>query len=158
MREPGLPKLSGLSEFVADRETDFEQRPFHVGVEDAANRLLDQLGRLAAQARLVGRACGSFRPDGPKGVALVLEPRALVMDEPMAGMGMDGTEQMIRLLDELRTQTPILLVEHDMDAVFTLADRISVLVSGRILATGTAEEIRADEQVQNAYLGRDTAS
>ncbi len=91
------------------------------------------------------------------GVALVLEPRALVMDEPMAGMGMDGTEQMVRLLDGLRSETPILLVEHDMDAVFTLADRISVLVAGRILATGTAAEIRANEQVQDAYLGRDTA-
>ena len=87
----------------------------------------------------------------------MLEPRVLLMDEPMAGMGMDGTEQMIRLLDALRHETPILLVEHDMDAVFSLADRISVLVSGRILATGTPEEIRADEQVQNAYLGQDSA-
>mgnify|MGYP001819281629 CR=1 FL=1 len=91
------------------------------------------------------------------GVALVLEPRAFVMDEPMAGMGMDGSEQMVRLLDDLRTQAPILLVEHDMDAVFSLADRISVLVSGRIIATGTPAEIRADEQVQDAYLGRDGA-
>ncbi len=90
-------------------------------------------------------------------VALVLEPRALLMDEPMAGMGMDGTAQMVQLLGELRSEIPILLVEHDMDAVFSLADRISVLVSGRIIATGTADEIRANAEVQAAYLGTEAA-
>lgn len=88
-------------------------------------------------------------------VALVLEPRAFLMDEPMAGMGMDGTQRLMGLLDGLRKQAPILLVEHDMDAVFALADRISVLVSGRVLKTGTASEIRSDAQVQAAYLGQE---
>ncbi|MEM7214553.1 MAG: ABC transporter ATP-binding protein [Pseudomonadota bacterium] len=86
-------------------------------------------------------------------VALTLEPKAFVMDEPMAGLGSEGSMRMTSFLDELRTEAPILLVEHDMDAVFALADRISVLVYGKIIATGTVDEIRANEQVREAYLG-----
>ena len=88
-------------------------------------------------------------------VALSLEPRLFLMDEPMAGLGADGTERMIRLLDGLRATAPILLVEHDMDAVFSLADRISVLVYGEIVATGSAEDIRRDPLVRSAYLGEE---
>lgn len=86
-------------------------------------------------------------------VALTLKPRAFVMDEPMAGLGAEGSKQMTTFLDELRAEAPILLVEHDMDAVFALADRISVLVYGKVIATGTVEEIRRDRAVQEAYLG-----
>ena len=86
-------------------------------------------------------------------VALTLAPRAFVMDEPMAGLGADGSQQMTGFLDGLRSEAPILLVEHDMDAVFALADRISVLVYGRIIATGTVDEIRRDPEVRAAYLG-----
>ncbi|RMF41139.1 MAG: ABC transporter ATP-binding protein [Alphaproteobacteria bacterium] len=88
-------------------------------------------------------------------VALTLAPRAFVMDEPMAGLGTSGSKRLTGLLDELRHEAPILLVEHDMDAVFALADRISVLVYGRIIATGTVEEIRADPEVRRAYLGEE---
>ena len=88
-------------------------------------------------------------------MALTLEPRVFLMDEPMAGLGADGTKQMMQLLDTLRAQAPILLIEHDMDAVFALADRISVLVYGEIIASGTAQEIRADAQVRAAYLGEE---
>jgi branched-chain amino acid transport system ATP-binding protein len=87
------------------------------------------------------------------GVALTLQPNAFIMDEPMAGIGAGGTSKLTELLDELRHEAPILLVEHDMDAVFRLADRISVLVYGKIIATGTAAEIRANPDVQEAYLG-----
>jgi branched-chain amino acid transport system ATP-binding protein len=86
-------------------------------------------------------------------VALTLGPRAFVMDEPMAGMGTEGSHRMTTFLDELRAEAPILLVEHDMDAVFALADRLSVLVYGEIIATGTVEEIRANQAVRAAYLG-----
>lgn len=86
-------------------------------------------------------------------VALTLSPKAFVMDEPMAGLGTSGTERMTRFLDTLRQQAPILLVEHDMDAVFALADRISVLVYGKIIATGTVDDIRSNDAVQKAYLG-----
>ena len=86
-------------------------------------------------------------------VALTLTPKAFVMDEPMAGLGASGTERMTRFLDTLRHEAPILLVEHDMDAVFALADRISVLVYGKIIASGTVDEIRSNDAVQKAYLG-----
>lgn len=86
-------------------------------------------------------------------VALTLSPKALLMDEPMAGMGIDGSKRLTALLRELKKEAPILLVEHDMDAVFALADRISVLVYGKIIATGNADEIKSNPQVQLAYLG-----
>ena len=86
-------------------------------------------------------------------LALTLDPQAFVMDEPMAGLGAEGSKNLTGFLDSLRDQAPILLVEHDMDAVFALADRISVLVYGRIIATGTVDEIRSNRDVRDAYLG-----
>ncbi|MEO0914744.1 MAG: ABC transporter ATP-binding protein [Pseudomonadota bacterium] len=86
-------------------------------------------------------------------IALTLKPKAFMMDEPMAGLGTEGSQRMTGFLSDLRAEAPILLVEHDMDAVFALADRISVLVYGEIIATGTTEEIRANRQVREAYLG-----
>jgi len=88
-------------------------------------------------------------------VALTLKPRAFVMDEPMAGLGAEGSARLTRFLDGLRDEAPILMVEHDMDAVFALADRISVLVYGQLIATGTRDEIRANPDVRAAYLGED---
>jgi len=86
-------------------------------------------------------------------IALALGSKAFLLDEPMAGMGPDGSRALTAFLDRLRADAPILLVEHDMDAVFALADRVSVLVYGRIIASGTVEEIRADPEVRRAYLG-----
>lgn len=86
-------------------------------------------------------------------VALTLQPKAFLMDEPMAGLGAEGTARLTPLLDRLRHEAPILLVEHDMDAVFALADQISVLVYGRIIASGTVDEIRSHPAVREAYLG-----
>lgn len=86
-------------------------------------------------------------------VALTLSPKAFVMDEPMAGLGAEGSKTLTGFLDGLRAQAPILLVEHDMDAVFALADRISVLVYGKVIETGTVAEIRASVAVRRAYLG-----
>ena len=86
-------------------------------------------------------------------IALALDSKAFLLDEPMAGMGPEGSRQLTGFLDKLRTQAPILLVEHDMDAVFALADRISVLVYGRIIASGKVEDIRNDPEVRRAYLG-----
>jgi branched-chain amino acid transport system ATP-binding protein len=90
-------------------------------------------------------------------MALALRPRAFLLDEPMAGMGPEGSQALTTFLQTLRDEAPILLVEHDMDAVFALADRISVLVYGRIIATGTVDQIRANPEVQSAYLGEDAA-
>jgi branched-chain amino acid transport system ATP-binding protein len=86
-------------------------------------------------------------------VALALGPRMLLLDEPLAGMGQEDSAQMVDLLRSLKGQLPMLLVEHDMDAVFSLADRVSVLVYGRIIATGTPQRIRDDPAVREAYLG-----
>ncbi|MDR6266075.1 ABC transporter ATP-binding protein [Roseobacter sp. N2S] len=88
-------------------------------------------------------------------VALTLKPKAFVMDEPMAGLGASGSKTLTGFLDGLRAQAPILMVEHDMDAVFALADRISVLVYGQIIATGSVADIRAHPEVRRAYLGED---
>ncbi len=88
-------------------------------------------------------------------VALTLAPKVFIMDEPMAGLGAEGSKIMTGFLNGLRAEAPILLVEHDMDAVFALADRISVLVYGQIIATGTADEIRTSAEVREAYLGEE---
>ena len=88
-------------------------------------------------------------------MALATRPRLLLLDEPVAGMGTDESQRMIGLLGRLKGEKTIVLVEHDMDAVFSLADRISVLVYGRVIATGTPAEIRANPGVRAAYLGED---
>jgi branched-chain amino acid transport system ATP-binding protein len=77
----------------------------------------------------------------------------MLLDEPMAGMGTEESQRMIALLASLKGKHTIILVEHDMDAVFRLADRISVLVYGRVIATDTPERIRTNEEVRRAYLG-----
>jgi branched-chain amino acid transport system ATP-binding protein len=89
------------------------------------------------------------------GLALATRPKLLLLDEPMAGMGPDESERMLKLLQSLRGETTLLLVEHDMNAVFRLADRISTLVAGRVIACGTPEEIRQHPEVRLAYLGDD---
>ncbi|HYM99733.1 MAG TPA: ABC transporter ATP-binding protein [Aestuariivirgaceae bacterium] len=88
-------------------------------------------------------------------MALVTAPVVLILDEPMAGTSPDETQSLTRLLKSLKQHCAILLIEHDMTAVFALADRISVMVSGRILASGLPEIIKANADVQTAYLGRD---
>ena len=86
-------------------------------------------------------------------VALATKPRLLLLDEPMAGLGASESRAMVAALKRMKGGVSILLVEHDMDAVFALADRISVLVYGRIIASGAPADIQADAQVRAAYLG-----
>ncbi len=88
-------------------------------------------------------------------IALAMEPKLLLLDEPMAGTGHDESERLVAVLRSLKGRFPMVLVEHDMTAVFALADRISVLIYGRILASGTPAEVRADPQVVTAYLGEE---
>jgi branched-chain amino acid transport system ATP-binding protein len=87
------------------------------------------------------------------GLALATKPKLLLLDEPMAGMGPDESEKMVELLQSLRGELTILLVEHDMDAVFRLADMISTLVFGKVIASGTAQHIKDHPEVKRAYLG-----
>ena len=87
------------------------------------------------------------------GLALAMNPKVFLFDEPMAGLDEAGTKMMINLFKKIKSQSPILLIEHDMDAVFALADRISVIVYGKIVATGTVEEIKSNALVHDVYLG-----
>jgi branched-chain amino acid transport system ATP-binding protein len=91
-------------------------------------------------------------------MALATKPKLLLLDEPMAGMGAEDSEQMTRFLISLKGKYTMLLIEHDMDAVFRLADRITVLVYGKAIATGTPDEIRNNPEVRSAYLGEDEAA
>jgi branched-chain amino acid transport system ATP-binding protein len=86
-------------------------------------------------------------------MALAMQPRLLLLDEPMAGMGPEESAQMVQMLRQLKGSMTILLIEHDMEAVFALADRLTVLVDGRIIASGHPEAIRGDAAVRQAYLG-----
>ena len=88
-------------------------------------------------------------------MALATRPRLVLLDEPMAGMGPEESARMVSILRDLRRERTLLLVEHDMDAVFAIADRITVLVSGRVVASGGPEAIRGDPEVRRAYLGED---
>ena len=90
-------------------------------------------------------------------MALAGQPRLLLLDEPMAGMGAEESQDMVHLLRRLKSRCGMLLIEHDMDAVFALADRITVLVYGHAIASGTPEEIRANAEVRQAYLGEEVA-
>ncbi|MGQ9370431.1 ABC transporter ATP-binding protein [Azospirillum sp. ST 5-10] len=88
-------------------------------------------------------------------IAMVLAtgPKMLALDEPMAGMGREESERVVRLLLDLRTRYPLLLVEHDMDAVFSIAHTLTVMVNGRVIASGPTQEVRNSREVQEAYLG-----
>jgi branched-chain amino acid transport system ATP-binding protein len=88
-------------------------------------------------------------------MTLATEPQVLLLDEPLAGMGVAEAERMVELLQRLKPAHAIMLVEHDMDAVFALADRLTVMVNGEVIAHGTPAEVRADTGVQAAYLGED---
>jgi branched-chain amino acid transport system ATP-binding protein len=92
------------------------------------------------------------------GLALATRPKLVLLDEPTAGMGPEESQRMIDLVHRLRTRLTVLLVEHDMDAVFRLADRISVLLNGRIIATGSPAAIRRNPEVIRAYLGGEAAA
>ena len=122
---------------------------------DQAEAALDRVGLTRHKATRTSDLSHGQRRQLEVAVALTLRPKAFLMDEPMAGLGAEGSKALTGFLDGLRAEAPILLVEHDMDAVFALADRISVLVYGEVIATGTAAEIRANRDVRTAYLGED---
>jgi len=130
----------------------------------AERALFDEAGEIAGRVGLGARvdAIAATLAHGEQralevGLALATNPALVLLDEPMAGMGPEESQFMIELIAKIRASVTVLLVEHDMDAVFRLADRISVLVNGRIIATGTPEETRANAEVKRAYLGEEVA-
>jgi branched-chain amino acid transport system ATP-binding protein len=116
---------------------------------------LAQLGLTARAGTLAGDLSHGERRQLELAIALAMQPRLLLLDEPLAGAGPEETERLVGILAGLKARYGILLVEHDMQAVFALADRISVLVYGQVIATGTPAEIRANAEVRAAYLGED---
>ncbi|MBN9081933.1 ABC transporter ATP-binding protein [Methylocella sp. CPCC 101449] len=126
-------------------------------LNEPARRLLADAGLAARRNVQVRDMSHGEHKQLELAMALASEPRLLLLDEPMAGLGVSESRQMIDALKTLKGRIAILLVEHDMDAVFALADRISVLVYGKVIATGTAQEIQADPQVRAAYLGEGDA-
>ena len=122
-------------------------------LRDTAARVLD-LTRLRHRADdLVSELAYGERRQLELAMALSAEPKVLLLDEPMAGMSPQESVQVIDLLKSLKGQVSILLIEHDMEAVFALADRITVLVYGKVLCTGTPDEIRHNPEVKSVYLG-----
>jgi branched-chain amino acid transport system ATP-binding protein len=122
---------------------------------EPAERVLEEVGLLPRKNVLAANLAHGEQRQLEVAMALATGPRLLLLDEPMAGMGTEESQRMIGLLSKLKQQKTIILVEHDMDAVFRLADRISVLVYGRVIATGKPEEIKMNEEVRKAYLGED---
>jgi branched-chain amino acid transport system ATP-binding protein len=123
------------------------------GLLEPAGKILNDLGLGGRSHVLAGNLAHGEQRQLEVAIALATAPRLLLLDEPMAGMGIEESRRMIALLSSLKRRHTIVLVEHDMDAVFRLADRISVLVYGRVIATDTPEKIRANEEVRRAYLG-----
>jgi branched-chain amino acid transport system ATP-binding protein len=118
-----------------------------------ANRLLEMLGLGDRRdVNAAGMSHGEHRPL-ELAMALATRPSMLLLDEPMAGLGTEESSHMTTLLKQLKKEFTILLVEHDMDVVFSLADRIGVLVGGQLVALGSPDEIRRDSNVRAAYLG-----
>lgn len=120
-----------------------------------AAEVVERVGLIAQMQRLAGALSHGEQRQLEVGLALATRPKLLLLDEPMAGMGPDESERMVSLLQSLRGETTMLLVEHDMNAVFRLADRISTLVYGKVIACGTPDDIRAHPEVRAAYLGDD---
>ncbi|MBI5262925.1 MAG: ABC transporter ATP-binding protein [Bradyrhizobium sp.] len=123
------------------------------GLREAAHAALERVGLTHRADVLVSRLSHGEQRELELAVALATRPKLLLLDEPMAGLGATESGRMVRLLQELRREVSIVLVEHDMEAVFALADRISVMVYGRVIASGLPSEIRRNEEVKRAYLG-----
>jgi len=122
-----------------------------------AMRALQDVGLAHRADKLASELSHGERRALELAIALAMEPKLLVLDEPMAGTGREESARLVDVLQRLKGRFPIVLVEHDMQAVFALADRVSVLIYGRILMTGAPDVVRSDPKVIAAYLGDETA-
>ena len=122
-------------------------------LREAALAALERVGLGSRAETLVSKLSHGEQRELELAVALATKPQLLLLDEPMAGLGITESARMVKLLQELRREVTIVLVEHDMDAVFALADRITVLVYGRVIASDAPAAIRLNEEVKRAYLG-----
>ncbi|MCX7783186.1 MAG: ABC transporter ATP-binding protein [Meiothermus sp.] len=124
-------------------------------LREEAEQISELLGLTPRNHTVVAQLSHGEQRQLEVGLALACKPKMLLLDEPMAGMGPEESGRMVELIAKLGQSVTILLVEHDMDAVFRLAQRISVLVYGHVIASGAPEEIRANPEVHKAYLGDD---
>jgi branched-chain amino acid transport system ATP-binding protein len=124
-------------------------------LRDPARAVLEEVGLGARAGLLAAKLAHGEQRQLEVAMALATRPRVLLLDEPVAGMGQEESQRMVQFLAALKGRCSIILVEHDMDVVFTLADRISVLVYGRIIASGRPEDVRANPEVRAAYLGEE---
>src|SRR5688572_20105334 len=124
-------------------------------LRDPAREALARVGLAARADVMAGALAHGEQRQLEIAMALATRPRLLLLDEPVAGMGIDESQRMVQLLRTLRGRHTIVLVEHDMDVVFALADRVAVMVYGRVLAVGSTSDIRANPEVRRAYLGED---
>jgi branched-chain amino acid transport system ATP-binding protein len=127
-------------------------------LREPARAVLERIGLAERAQTIAGTLSYGEQRQLEIGMALATRPKLLMLDEPTAGMGTEESARMVELLRDLKGQQTLLLVEHDMQAVFALADRISVLVYGRIIATGTPDEIRSHPEVRAAYLGSEESA
>ena len=127
------------------------------GLRRTALAALDRVGLAGRADTVVSKLSHGEQRELELAVALATSPQVLLLDEPMAGLGITESARMVKLLQELRREVTIVLVEHDMDAVFALADRITVLVYGCVIASGAPAAIRGNEEVKRAYLGEQHA-
>ncbi len=127
------------------------------GVNEAARRALDLAGLGERQGELAAHLSHGEQRQLEIAMCLATAPRVLLLDEPLAGMGAVESARMVELVRALTTDHAIMLIEHDMDAVFTLAQRLTVMVDGAVVASGEPSQVRADPKVQSAYLGHDEA-
>jgi branched-chain amino acid transport system ATP-binding protein len=125
---------------------------------DEARSIAADIGLSEKSTSLAGTLAHGEQRALEVGLALATLPKLVLLDEPMAGMGPEESARMIELIGRIRAKLTVLLVEHDMDAVFRLADRITVMVNGRVIATGSPGQIRADAEVRRAYLGDEVAA
>ncbi len=135
----------------------FGRASAEAALNDEAAAVLDGVGLGARKDALAGVLSHGEKRALEFAIAQAMRPMLMLLDEPMAGAGREEGERLVGLMAAVKGKIPMLLVEHDMDAVFRLADRVSVLVYGRIIATGTPAEIRANPEVRAAYLGEDQA-
>ena len=122
-------------------------------LREPARAALARVGLEARADTIVGSMSHGEQRQLELAMALAARPRMLLLDEPMAGLGAEESARMVETLRELKRELTILLIEHDMEAVFALADRITVLVYGRVIASGAPADIRANAEVRQAYLG-----
>jgi branched-chain amino acid transport system ATP-binding protein len=122
-------------------------------VQDEANDLLETLGLMELSGIPAGELSYGQQRALEVGLTLATDPELILLDEPTAGMSTDETREAVRLIDKITEGKTLVIVEHDMDVVFSISDRVTVLYYGEILATGSPQEIREDQEVKKAYLG-----